>query len=76
VLRSGLTLSLVGAAIGIAAALSLGRVLRTLLFGITPSDPVSFAAVAVFLVAVALLACWLPARAAMRIEPAAALRVE
>jgi putative ABC transport system permease protein len=76
VLRSGLTLSLAGAAIGIAAALSLGRVLRTLLFGITPSDPVSFAVVAMFLVAVALLACWLPARAAMRIEPAAALRVE
>ena len=76
VLRSGLMLSLAGAAIGIGAALSLARVLRTLLFGVTPYDPVSFAAVGVFLVAVALLACWLPARAAMRIEPAAALRVE
>jgi putative ABC transport system permease protein len=76
VLRNGLALSLLGAAIGIAAALTLSRVLRTLLFGVTPWDPVSFAVVAVFLVAVAVAACWLPARSAMRIEPAAALRVE
>jgi putative ABC transport system permease protein len=76
VLRSGLMLSLLGAALGIVAALSLARTLRALLFGITPSDPLSFIAVALFLVAVALVACWLPARAAMRIEPAEALRVE
>ena len=76
VLRSGLALSLLGAAIGIAAALALSRVLRTLLFGVTPWDPVSFAVVTAFLVAVAVAACWLPARSAMRIEPAVALRVE
>ena len=76
VLRSGLALSLLGAAIGIAAALALSRVLRTLLFGVTPWDPVSFAVVTAFLVAVAAAACWLPARSAMRIEPAVALRVE
>jgi len=76
VLRSGLSLSLAGAAIGIAAALTLSRVLRTLLFGVTPYDPVSFAVVAIFLVAVAVAACWLPARSAMKIEPAVALRAE
>ena len=76
VVRSGLLLSLCGAAIGIAAALWLSRVLRALLFGVSPADPVSFTFVALLLVAVAALACWLPARAAMRIEPAAALRVE
>jgi putative ABC transport system permease protein len=76
VLRSGLMLALLGAGLGVVAALSLARTLRALLFGITPSDPLSFIAVALFLVAVALVACWLPARAAMRIEPAEALRVE
>jgi predicted permease len=76
VVRSGLLLSLCGAAIGIAAALWLSRVLRALLFGVSPADPVSFTFVALLLVSVAGLACWLPARAAMRIEPAAALRVE
>lgn len=76
VLRSGLTLSLLGAAIGIGAALPLSRVLRTLLFGVSPMDPISFGAVTLLLVAVAVAACWLPARAAMRVEPAAALRVE
>ena len=76
VLRSGLALSLLGAAIGIGAALSLSRVLRTLLFGVSPVDPISFGAVTLFLVGVAIAACWLPARAAMRVEPAAALRVE
>jgi predicted permease len=76
VIRSGLLLSLCGAAIGIAAALWLSRVLRALLYGVSPADPVSFTLVALLLVAVAGLACWLPARAATRIEPAAALRVE
>jgi predicted permease len=76
ILRSGLALSLAGAAIGIAAALALARVLRSLLFGITPTDPLSFTVVSLFLVGIALVACWLPARAAMQIEPAAALRVE
>jgi putative ABC transport system permease protein len=51
-------------------------VLRALLFEVSPTDPLSFAAVGLFLIAVALLACWLPARAAMRIEPASALRVD
>jgi putative ABC transport system permease protein len=76
VLRGGLALAALGAAVGCAAAFGLTRVLRTLLFGVSPTDPVSFAGVAILLVAVALIACWWPARSAMRVEPATALRVE
>ena len=76
ILRGGLALAALGAAAGCAAAFGLTRVLRTLLFGVSPTDPVSFGAVAFLLVLVALIACWWPARAAMRVEPAMALRVE
>ena len=76
VLRGGLALAALGAAVGCAAAFGLTRVLRTLLFGVSPTDPVSFAGVAILLVAVALIACWWPARSAMKVEPATALRVE
>jgi ABC-type antimicrobial peptide transport system permease subunit len=76
VLSRGLALTLAGAALGLGSAFWLARVLRALLFGVSPTDPVSFSAVAVLLTAVALLACWLPARAAMRVEPASALRVD
>lgn len=75
-LSRGLALALVGTAIGLAGALWLTRVLRTLLFGIGATDPVTFAVVSLFLIAVALLACWLPARAATRVDPSVALRVE
>jgi predicted permease len=76
VLSGGLVLTAVGVAAGVAGALSLTRVLETLLFGVTPTDPLSFAAVTVFLGAVALSSCWWPARSATRIEPAVALRVD
>ena len=76
ILRGGLALAALGAAVGCAAAFGLTRVLRTLLFGVSPTDPASFAAVAFLLVCVALVACWWPARAAMKVEPATALRVE
>jgi ABC-type antimicrobial peptide transport system permease subunit len=76
ILRGGLALAALGAAVGGAAAFGLTRVLRTLLFGVSPTDPVSFAAVAFLLVVVALVACWWPARAAMKVEPAVALRVD
>jgi putative ABC transport system permease protein len=76
ILSRGLALTLAGAVIGLGAAIGLTRVLGSLLFGVSPTDPLSFSAVGVFLVAVALLSCWLPARAAMRIEPASALRVD
>ena len=76
ILSRGLALAAGGAAIGLGSALWLTRVLRSLLFGVSPTDPLTFASVGAFLVAVALLACWLPARTAMRIEPASALRVD
>jgi ABC-type antimicrobial peptide transport system permease subunit len=76
ILSRGLTLTLIGALVGLGGAIWLTRVLRALLFEVSPTDPLSFAAVGLFLIAVALLACWLPARAAMRIEPASALRVD
>jgi ABC-type antimicrobial peptide transport system permease subunit len=76
ILSRGLTLTLIGAAAGLGGAIWLTSVLRALLFEVSPTDPISFVAVGLFLIAVALLACWLPARAAMRIEPASALRVD
>jgi putative ABC transport system permease protein len=74
VLGQGLGLSAAGIAIGLAGALASTRLLRGLLFEIGPGDPVSFAAVTVLLAIVALLACWLPALRATRVEPLEALR--
>jgi predicted permease len=76
VMRSGVTLAVIGAVLGCAAAFGLSRVLRTLLFGVSATDPISFAGVALSLVAVGAIACWWPARAAMKVEPAVALRAE
>jgi putative ABC transport system permease protein len=76
VLGEGLALSCAGIAIGFAAALALTRLLGKLLFGVTPTDPATFAAVGVLLVAVAATASWLPARRAMRVDPILALREE
>lgn len=72
----GIRLAGLGVLIGAAGAASLSRVLNSLLFGVSPHDPVSYAAVGGGLMGVALLACWLPTRRAMRIEPAVALRTE
>jgi putative ABC transport system permease protein len=76
ILSRGLLLTVSGLAIGVAGALALTRVLRSLLFEVSPHDPLSFAVVCLMLVAVGLLACCLPTYRAMRIEPAVALRVE
>ena len=75
VLRQGLTLVLIGLAIGLAGALVLTRVLTTLLFGIEPTDGVTFVAVSMVLVAVAAIACFVPARRAATVDPMVALRV-
>jgi putative ABC transport system permease protein len=64
------------AAVGIPAALGLTRMLRRLLFTVSPADPVVFAAVAVLLTSIALLACWQPAPRATRVDPLEALRAE
>jgi predicted permease len=76
VLREGLALVLVGLAIGAALAVGLGSLLRTLLYGLHPADPLTFAAVAALMAAVALLALWAPARRASRVDPVQALRCE
>jgi predicted lysophospholipase L1 biosynthesis ABC-type transport system permease subunit len=76
VLVQGMRLALIGVAIGIGAALGLTRLLASLLFGVQPRDPLVFIAVAILLPAVALLACYLPARRATRINPLEALRWE
>jgi putative ABC transport system permease protein len=74
VLRSGLTLTLVGVAAGAAAALGATRVLSSMLYGVAPTDPLTFAAASSLLILSALLACLLPARQAMRLDAITVLR--
>jgi predicted permease len=76
ILRQGMKLTAIGAAFGLAASLGLTQVLRNLLYGVSPSDPLTFVAVCLLLCAVALLACWLPARRAAKVDPMEALRYE
>ena len=76
VLGQGVRLTLLGAAIGIVASLFVTRVLSASLFGVSATDPLTFVAVPIVLAAVAMLACYLPARRAMRVDPMIALRYE
>lgn len=76
VIRSGMRMAFVGIAIGLAGAVGLGLLMRKTLYGVTAADPVSLAAVAVLLFAVALFACWIPARRSAAVEPMQALRAE
>jgi ABC-type antimicrobial peptide transport system permease subunit len=76
VLRDGATIALFGIASGIAAALALSRLMASLLFEVTPTDTATFAGVALLLALVALVACYIPARRAMRVDPMVALRYE
>ncbi|HEX5964791.1 MAG TPA: ABC transporter permease [Pyrinomonadaceae bacterium] len=76
ILRSGMTLVAAGLIIGLAGALALTRLMSTLLFEVSPTDPVTFAGVAFCVIVAALLACYIPARRATRIDPLIALRYE
>jgi len=76
VLGQGLKITLIGVAIGLAAAFGLTRLITTMIYGVGTTDPITFASVAILLSAVALLACYIPARRAMRVDPIVALRYE
>src|SRR5262249_4517438 len=76
ILRQGLGLALSGVLLGLAGAWGLTRLLRSLLFEIPPPDPFSFALIPLLLLSVALLACWIPARRAAKVDPLVVLRHE
>lgn len=76
ILGQGLRLALIGVAFGTAAALALTRIIQSMLYEVTPTDPTTFAGVVLLLIGIALLACWLPASRAAKTDPMEALRAE
>jgi putative ABC transport system permease protein len=76
VVRQGFTLAALGLVAGVAGALALTRLMRSLLFSVSATDPAVFFGIVALLAAIALLACYLPARRAARVDPMVALRHE
>jgi len=76
VTRQGIALTVVGIIAGLALFALVARFIRSLLFGVAPSDPVTLVVVSVVLIAIAVLASWIPARRAARVDPMEALRAE
>ena len=76
VVGKGLKLAVIGSAIGLLGALTVTRLVSRLLYGVSPIDPVTFASMSLLLVALAMLASWIPARRAAKVDPMVALRYE
>jgi ABC-type antimicrobial peptide transport system permease subunit len=76
VVGEGLRLATVGLVVGLLSALASTRLLAGLLYGVSPADPASFVGIGLLVVAIASVACWMPAQRAVRIDPVAALRAE
>jgi putative ABC transport system permease protein len=76
VIGQGMAMTFGGVALGLAAALGLTRLMKSLLFSVSPADPLAFLVTASLLTFIALLACWIPARRATKVDPTVALRYE
>lgn len=76
ILGNGMKLALIGVALGLVGAFALTRLMATMLFGVEPTDAMTFSAISVLLITVALLACYLPGRRATKVEPTISLRYE
>lgn len=76
ILREGMALVTLGIVVGLAGAAAFGHLVRSLLFNVSPTDPLTFSFIPIFLCVITLLACWLPARRATRVNPIEALRCE